>query len=359
MLGFSAFAQEDGNRDANGKIVRGPYQTNSFGSNWFISVGGGVDVTIDGIRHGGKWDGGVTPTFDASVGKWFSPVFGARLGYEGFALKAAGEKNSNHLVHGDILLNASNLFGGYKQTRVYNIIPYLQAGIMASKTLGREFEMGAGLLSNFRICDHWAINIDCRYSHFRGEQIGCDGQSGLFTASVGVTWNIGKATWKRAHDLDDAYAALKSANEALEAANKGLTDDKDALSKKNAKLQKEIDELKNRPLPEPVKEVVNEPLTLFFGINSAELSEVELRRLKFFMANQDVESLKFNVSGSADLATGPREFNEKLSAERAETIVKLLKSYGVKDENISVNEPVLSTEQKNPEFGRATIIVHE
>jgi hypothetical protein len=31
-------AQEDGNRDENGKIVRGPYETNRFGDNWFISV---------------------------------------------------------------------------------------------------------------------------------------------------------------------------------------------------------------------------------------------------------------------------------------------------------------------------------
>ena len=31
-------AQENGNRDGYGKIVRGPYETNRFGDNWFISV---------------------------------------------------------------------------------------------------------------------------------------------------------------------------------------------------------------------------------------------------------------------------------------------------------------------------------
>ena len=36
-------AQENGNRDENGKIVRGPYETNRFGDNWFIGVGGGVN----------------------------------------------------------------------------------------------------------------------------------------------------------------------------------------------------------------------------------------------------------------------------------------------------------------------------
>ena len=29
-------AQENGNRDENGKVVRGPYETNRFGDNWFI-----------------------------------------------------------------------------------------------------------------------------------------------------------------------------------------------------------------------------------------------------------------------------------------------------------------------------------
>ena len=33
-LSVAAFAQEDGNRDANGKIVRGPYETNNFWDNW-------------------------------------------------------------------------------------------------------------------------------------------------------------------------------------------------------------------------------------------------------------------------------------------------------------------------------------
>ena len=76
-----AFAQEDGNRDANGKIVRGPYETNSFGSNWFVSVGGGIDLVLDGVRANSSFDGGLTPTLDVNFGKWFTPSVGARFGY--------------------------------------------------------------------------------------------------------------------------------------------------------------------------------------------------------------------------------------------------------------------------------------
>ena len=41
---FSASAQENGNRDSLGRVVRGPYETNRFGDNWFIGVGGGISL---------------------------------------------------------------------------------------------------------------------------------------------------------------------------------------------------------------------------------------------------------------------------------------------------------------------------
>ena len=40
----AAIAQENGNRDENGKIVRGPYLTNRFCDNWFMGVGGGINI---------------------------------------------------------------------------------------------------------------------------------------------------------------------------------------------------------------------------------------------------------------------------------------------------------------------------
>ena len=54
----AAFAQEDGNRDEYGKVVRGPYETNRFGDNWFIGVGGGANVF---------WNDGYKIAFSPSV----------------------------------------------------------------------------------------------------------------------------------------------------------------------------------------------------------------------------------------------------------------------------------------------------
>ena len=39
-----AMAQQKENRDTDGNILRGPYETNSFWSNWYIGVGGGINI---------------------------------------------------------------------------------------------------------------------------------------------------------------------------------------------------------------------------------------------------------------------------------------------------------------------------
>ena len=72
-------AQENGNRDMNGKVVRGPYETNTFGDNWFIGVGGGINVFL--IED---YDVRIGPSIDAGFGKWFTPSVGMRVGYQGF-----------------------------------------------------------------------------------------------------------------------------------------------------------------------------------------------------------------------------------------------------------------------------------
>ena len=44
FAGGFASAQENGNRDAQNRIVRGPYETNRFFDNIFVGVAGGVNL---------------------------------------------------------------------------------------------------------------------------------------------------------------------------------------------------------------------------------------------------------------------------------------------------------------------------
>ena len=47
LFSFNAYAQEDANRDADGKVVRGPYVTNSVFDNTFIGLGAGVNSVAE------------------------------------------------------------------------------------------------------------------------------------------------------------------------------------------------------------------------------------------------------------------------------------------------------------------------
>ena len=76
-------AQENGNRDMDGKIVRGPYETNQFGDNWFIGAGGGINLFWNK-----GYDVKIGPSIDANFGKWFTPAVGMRIGYQGISAQA-------------------------------------------------------------------------------------------------------------------------------------------------------------------------------------------------------------------------------------------------------------------------------
>jgi hypothetical protein len=137
-------AQENGNRDENGKVVRGPYLTNGFGDNWFVSAAGGVNLLID---NGFK----AAPALavDVNVGKWVTPSVGLRLGYSG--VKGACWANdptwlgqelnrencmykqqyNSTYIHGDVMWNVSNAWGGYKETRFWSFIPYVHGGFLS------------------------------------------------------------------------------------------------------------------------------------------------------------------------------------------------------------------------------------
>ena len=62
-----AQAQENGNRDSLNRIVRGPYETNGAWDNWFIGVGGGINLFEDGWLGSGVHKTRVAPNLDIYV----------------------------------------------------------------------------------------------------------------------------------------------------------------------------------------------------------------------------------------------------------------------------------------------------
>jgi molybdopterin converting factor small subunit len=312
-------AQENGNRDENGKVVRGPYETNRFGDNWFIGAGGGVNML---------WNEGydkfkISPSIDANLGKWFTPAVGMRIGYQGFYSQIWSDTQSllgptldtdsgQYLqkfgymyIHGDFLWNMSNAFGGYKETRFWNLVPYLHTGFFRSYGLDNvefddnEFAMGAGLLHNLRLADRLDLIIDMRATVVNGRIHEADGVAILPSVTGGFAVDLGWPNFirtstvieaveiaeaERAAILETAIAALETANAALEANNENL-------QKKNTKLANQVKALQNRPEFDIVSFFENmDPAYVYFEIGKTTLDKKQMQQLDFLAKESNCSS---------------------------------------------------------------------
>lgn len=369
------YAQENGNRDSNGKVVRGPYETNRFGDNWFIGIAGGVNTF---------WNEGnalkIGPSIDANFGKWFTPAVGMRVGYQGIKLNIEQDQILNKFgymyFHGDFLWNASDAIGGYKETRFWNFVPYLHAGYFRSYGLGsndfidNEFAMGGGLLHNLRLADRLDLIIDMRATVVNGRAIGKDGVSVMPSVTAGLAVDLGWPNFVRTGTILEAVeianlervAILEGAIGALEIANAALQEENNELAKTNKNLKKEMKSLKTATVAEEVNFFEGmTPATIFFEIGQTTLSTKEMQHLDFLAKNliakadKDTQIL-ITVMGSADGNTGSMRRNQHLSEARGKYVFDLLTTqYGIEPSRLTVKSEVVKKAQ-HPTLSRAVVI---
>lgn len=382
-------AQENGNRDENGKIVRGPYETNRFGDNWFIGVGGGINVLwsegYDNLK--------ISPSIDANFGKWFTPSVGMRVGYQGFYTQIWSDtpsllgpaldtetdmylqKMGYMYVHGDFLWNMSNAFSGYKETRFWNFVPYLHAGFF--RTYGQddvdfydnELAMGAGLLHNLRLADRLDLIIDMRATVVNGRIHQANGVAILPSVTAGLAVDIGWPNFVRTSTVLEAVevanlektAILETAIAALETANASLAAKNESLTKKNTNLAQKVKDLENRPEFDVQAFFENmSPAYVYFNIGQTSLDKKQMQQLDFIAKNllttADQETnILITVMGSADGNTGTQKWNQHLSEARAKYIFDILTTkYGISPERLTIKAEVVKNSSV-PELSRAVI----
>ena len=380
-------AQE--NRDENGKIVRGPYETNRFGDNWFIGAGGGINILWNEDYENVK----ISPSIDANIGKWFTPSVGMRVGYQGFSTQIWSDtpdvlgstldtdkgmylqKMGYMYIHGDFLWNMSNAFGGYKEHRFWNFVPYIHSGFFRSYGLDdvdfadNEFAMGGGLLHNLRLARRVDLMIDMRATVVNGRIHGADGVAVLPTVTAGLSVDLGWPEFTRTADIvgavEAAYleksAILETAIAALEVANSALAADADKMAKKNAKLTKQVKDLENRPTFDVEAFFENmTPAYVYFDIGKTKLDNRQMQQLDFIAQNllttvdQDTNIL-ITVLGSADGNTGTQKWNQHLSEARAKYIFDILTTkYGISPDRLTMKAEVVQ-KATVPELSRAVI----
>ena len=367
-------AQENGNRDEFGNIIRGPYETNRFGDNWFIGAGGGINMFFsDG------YDAKIAPSLDVNFGKWFTPSVGMRLGYQGLESKVAKgdvtQKFGYMYFHGDFLWNISNALSGYKETRFWNFVPYLHGGFYRAYGIdnveGNENELaaGAGLLHNLRLTERLDLIVDMRATFVDGRVHDASGVSVFPSVTMGLAVDLGWPAFVRTSTILGAVeianaekmAIVEGAVVALEAANASLQAQNSNLQKENKSLNNQIAQLKQTAKTETVVLEEMSPMTVYFEIGKAVLSDKEMQHLDYYVTKildlvNDDTKLDITVMGSADSNTGTPGRNKFLSEARGSYIMNLLTGkYGIDSKRLTLKSEVVKSAEK-PEMNRAVII---
>lgn len=356
-LSLSSFAQ-----DAN-TTEKYSVATNSFWSNWF------VQANVAGSAFWGNQEVGnnfsKSPLkgfrnnlgFSVAVGKWFTPGLGLRTKFNGIWGRSvvSTDKKVNAdkywTLNEQVLFNVSNMLCGYNEARVWDCIPYAGVGVnrnMSANTYAPVF--GVGLLNEFKLSNKWAINLDVNYGLSTNDYDGYtaslpgskpnDGHSvkGLIAnhdrvlnVEVGVTYNLGKATWNKVPDVDAINALHQSELDALNAKLNDANAENDRL-KNLLNNQKPVETNATT-----AKEYVTTPVSVFFNLGKSNVaSKKDLVNVQALAKYAKDNNVKLLVNGYADSATGSAAVNQKISQARAEQVANQLVKMGVDKSNIIV-----------------------
>lgn len=354
LLGMSmtAFAQQAD------PTMKYSVATNSFWSNWFIQVGGDYNIWYSNQEHGRRLDNGGDFDFlskqrrsfggSVAIGKWFTPGIGLRTKLQGFNSKKIGAVGvtSQHFwsLNEHIMFNLSNLFMGYNPERVWNVSPFIGGGMARNMSTNRYvMQLSAGINSSWRLCRNLDLYAEAGWNrmedNFDGNEMaqlanthhgrGWEDKDNHLYAEIGLTFKLGKATWNKTPDVDAIKALSQSQIDAL---NSQLND----LNAENGKLRKELAEKpKTTVLTKSLKEFVATPISVFFNIGKIDVALlkdlVNVRALAKYAIENNSHIL---VTGYADSSTGTPAINQRLSEQRANTIVEELVKMGVNRSNI-------------------------
>ncbi len=332
-------------------------ETNRFWDNWFISAGAGAQVYFGDHDKQASFGDRIAPALDISVGKWFTPGIGVRVMYSGLKIKGATQtgvhstgdevpgKGGNgywlekqkfgyYNFHVDAMFNLTNLIGGYKEKRVYNISAYGGVGVMHTSDTPKETDISAhfGLLNSFRLCSALDLNLDLRGTFvddgFDGETGGRFGE-GMFTATIGLTYKFNQRGWDRSKTVTRTVYNTEELN--------ALRDRLNRMGEENARLQ---EALAHKQEPKTVVKTKASSNFVTFTIGKSELSNEARVNLGMFaeVVKAGDPDAVYTITGYADAGTGSKKLNERLSKERAEAVYDcLVNEFGVDGSQLKID----------------------
>ena len=232
------------------------FVSNGFWDNWEVSAGLGGGTAFSNSGNLGSWGDRFGFEGNVSLTKWLHPVVGLRGQLQGGWFNNTdadlGKLSWPYLfAHTDLMINASNWIGGYREDRAWYGVPFVGFGYVASnftdgsqrdshKGANQEFAVTAGLLNKFRLSPAFDFNIELKGLITKAEL--CPASVGGaymlgFTATAGITYRFNQRNWERgvpgytAEDIRAFQDAVAAGNAALEASKA-----------ENARLNKKLSE---------------------------------------------------------------------------------------------------------------------
>jgi OOP family OmpA-OmpF porin len=352
VLAFAGVTMSSMAQDAD-PTLKYSVATNSFWSNWFLQFNANWSAFYSNQEHGMGLarspfkDFRSAPGASFAIGKWFTPGIGLRTKVYGIWGRQVNSETKEEYKYWNAqeqaIFNLSNLFCGYNPTRVWNLSWFAGAGVgrnMDADMYAMSFS--TGLMSQWRVAKHVSINLEAGWLYkerdadakgfFLEDRKGLawDSHDNQLYAELGLTFNLGKATWEKTPDVD-AIKALSQAQ--IDALNAQLAD----ANAENARLKNLLANQKPAQAPEKqiVKEYAGTPVSVFFNINKYNIASkkdlVNVKGIAEYAKDNDANLL---VKGYADSATGTPAYNQTLSEKRANTVANELVKMGVSRDNI-------------------------
>lgn len=287
-------------------------------NNWFIGVGGGINMGIDGQKYVSRYEShiGAGAAVDAYIGKYFSNTLGFRAGYHGWGVSnqlTDFNKDKFNYIHADLLFRAGNY-----------LVPYLHAGYAH---LGSATPAGGlGIMIPLQLGSRVSIIPDVKATALNGAAF-TDGIKKLgvnISATIGIQVALGKvkkATPSTSADIPLPLAVTDTQPEAVQDMVADAVQQDRITPEESAEGQ--------------VREYPSFTETAYFETNSytidAAAKRVLDKALAFLRKYPDSTAL---IEGHAD-STGTEQLNQTLSANRAQNVADYFVRLGIDPSRIS------------------------
>ena len=321
-----------------------------FEPHWYIQLQGGANYTVGET----KFSKLISPTIQGAVGYQFSKNMGARLalnawqgkgGYDEDKVGAGQDLNYKFTYFApaiDLTFDLSNIIAGFNPNRVVSFGAFIGAGLNFRSKASDDVNAVKSKIENIAATStyNWTPMPD---DYMKAATL-FFGQAGLTmdvkvsdAVKIGLEANANflgdKFNFKKAGNADSYINLLAGVKIAL-----GPTYSTKFIPAPEPQIEyveKIVEKVVEAPCPEPVIEPIRRDV--FFVINKSIIRESEEQKVKdivdYMRQNQ---TAKVMVTGYADAGTGNDKINDRLAAQRADAVVKMLtQKYGIPADRIS------------------------